>query len=243
MLKNYPGAKTNSGIIQFMVNEIPYHERYFELFAGYAQLFQKKKSAGYNYLYDINPAIVAALNKKYPFVTDSIKILHNEALMAFGHYLFTRNDFICLDPPYPAAARRSGVKLYHYEMLADDDHVKLLMAIRTMEANIMISTSPNELYELHLKDWRKLEFKTIGHRGPRVEVIYMNYPPPVILHQYDMLGADYIKRQAINRKVKRFVSKIDLLQIHLKHLLIQQLINNDPAAVQHFMAVCTGSNR
>jgi len=44
-IENYPGAKRNSGILQFLINNIPEHTRYIEGFAGSAQLYFAKKPA------------------------------------------------------------------------------------------------------------------------------------------------------------------------------------------------------
>src|SRR6185437_4824857 len=158
ILKDYPGAKTNSGIIQFMVNEIPYHKRYYELYAGSAQLYDKKKPAAYNMLADLNPAIVAALREKYT----EPDILNVPALSVLSGTRFYQDDFIYIDPPYPAKARRNGAIIYgDYEMMGDEPHIQLLDTIKQCPAYVMISTSPNELYQLHLKDWRRREFETI----------------------------------------------------------------------------------
>jgi hypothetical protein len=135
------------------------------------------------------------------------------------------------------AARRSPARLYKHEM-NDKQHVKLLKTMLPIDANIMISTRQNDLYDEHLKDWRKETFNTLTHRGrPATEIIYMNYPPPAILHQYDYLGEGYIDRQRIKRKVDRFQEKIQALPAYERHLFIQELIKHDQAAVQHFLSV------
>lgn len=57
--KKYPGAKTGSGMIQFLINHIPHHTRYFELFAGTAALYLAKKPAAIkNVLTDIDIRVV-----------------------------------------------------------------------------------------------------------------------------------------------------------------------------------------
>ena len=231
----YPGSKTNSGIFQFLCNHTPHHKRYFELFAGRATYYSKKRPAEFSYLAEINPKQVAWLQAKFK---DLVPVYEGSALDILDTWPFETTDFVYLDPPYPAGARRSGNKLYTFEMLEDELHQPLLQAIKECPANVMISTSPNELYQLELKDWHVRDFNTMGHRGPRVERIYMNYDPDkVILHQYDMLGKDYMERQAIGRKVDRIAAKLQALPLHQKHLFFQEMCKNDPAAVQHFLSI------
>lgn len=229
----YTGAKNNSGILQFFINNIPAHERYFELFAGTAALYYAKKPAKYNVLNDLNPKMVA-YHKGRSATNTFVK--QADTLLLVDIFDYTREDFIYLDPPYLLADRRSGKALYKYEMMGEDDHVQLLTAALQLDANIMISCRQNELYESILAGWRRKEFKTVDRGGPCVEVIYMNYQEPDILHQYDHCGKNRTDRQRISRKVARFSAKIKALPAYEKHLFIQELIANDPPAVKMFLS-------
>lgn len=172
----YPGAKTNSGITQWLINNIPFHSRYFELFAGTAALYRAKRPANENILTDLSEKMVQYLISRNR--TNNTLILQADALDILKKLQLTRKDFIYLNPPYPAAARRSGKSYYKHEMLDDSDHVQLLSSMLEADANIMISTRQNDLYEIYLKDWRKEYFDTIDRCGKVMEIIYMNYPPP-----------------------------------------------------------------
>jgi 16S rRNA G966 N2-methylase RsmD len=254
--RNYPGAKTNSGILQFLINRIPLHRRYFELFAGSATLAIAKRRAEYNYISDIDPKVCDALLHKLPahflpcYCRPAIEcfILNEEKYKAFraahpqwgtGHitpFKFQSDDFIYLDPPYPFSSRRYQGKIYRHEM-TDEDHAALLKAVKRTAAMVMISTRQNDLYSTALKGWRKETFTVRGRRSTEEEIVYMNYPAPALLHQYDFLGEGYIDRQRIKRKVERFNGKIEELPPYEKHLFIQMLIENDAPAVQHFLSM------
>lgn len=239
-IENYPGAKTNSGILQWLINNIPYHEVYYELFAGSAQLFRNKKSAKESVLSDIDKSVCKELkNLKLDAIiynTDARHFLNSfQEIYCYPIGGKPSLAFIYLDPPYPKTARRSGKKYYTHEMLEDFEHKHLLQIIKTLPAAIMISTRQNELYDLVLHDWRKETFKTMGRQGVCEEVIYMNYPIPSILHQYDYVGDGYVDRQRIKRKVTRFGNKIHQLPNYERHLFIQELIKNDSAAVKMFL--------
>lgn len=227
ILTNYPGAKTNSGIIQFLINNIPVHDRYFELFAGSAQLFRTKRPANVSYLNDVDIDVTRALFNEFgedirnefnsiSFVDFVLKYKDNERD-------FNRDCFLYLDPPYPECSRRNGRKYYKYEMLDNKAHITFLTLCKTIDANIMISTRENDLYDEHLPGWRKKVFNTVDRVGPVQEVIYMNYPEPNQLHQYDYVGEDFTDRQRIKRKLERIVRKIGALPVYERHLIMQAL--------------------
>lgn len=234
---NYPGAKNNSGILQFYINRIPYHTRCFEMFGGTAILSRTKKPASIkNIVVDADSEVIAQHNKRNDtkidyIVGDALALLKANNTPTFN---YSRSDFIFLDPPYPFSSRRSGKKYYRHEM-TDTDHVQLLSTVLQTDANIMICTRENELYDKMLKKWRREEFRTMGRQGVVEEIIYMNYEKPVYLHQYDYIGGDCWQRQGAKRKRKRFYNKINAMDIHEKHALIEELIKQDAAAVQHFL--------
>lgn len=241
ILTNYPGSKNNSGILQFFINRIPYHKRYFELFVGTGALYYAKKPAEINILLDMNPDVVEALlrkdlHKEQTLVSNGSAI----ELMQRCKQSITRQDFIYLDPPYPMSTR-AGRKYYQHEM-TDADHVQLLQTIQALDANIMISTRQNKLYEEYLKGWYKATHRIANRANVLDEIIYTNYPPPDILHQYDHLGDGYVDRQAKKRKRVRFMQKIQQLPDYERHMFIQEMIAANAAEVQHFLTVLQQSD-
>ena len=238
MISHYPGSKNASGIIPFLINNIPYHTEYAEYFCGSAQLFRyKKKAKTTNILNDINPEIIAALkaeigNKAALFSTNNAI-----AWLELDRPKKQQHKFIYLDPPYPFDSRKSKRPIYKYEM-NQDQHLQLLTSIIKLDYNIMISTRENQLYDdiLTLADWRKKTFNTIDRGGRATEVIYMNYQEPEILHQYDYLGEDRTRRQMVRRKVSAFSNKIDRLPEYEKHALIMELVKKESVIVNHFMS-------
>ena len=228
----YIGSKNANGVLHTIINNIPFHTRYFELYAGSASIYQAKVPANWNLLCDINPHQVTRLKETIDDDHTIIKCL--PAMSIIAAYDFGRSDFVYLDPPYPFPSRRTGKKYYKYEM-NQDDHAQLLQEVKAMKGNIMISTRKNDLYAGELKDWRKVEISTADRAGACTEIIYTNYDSPALLHQYDYVGHGFTDRQRINRKIKRFELKLAMLQAYEKHLFIQELIKNDYAAVVHFL--------
>lgn len=244
ILANYTGSKAGSGVTQWLINNMPYHEEYYELFAGGHALFRAKKRAKLSVLADIDKRVYEELRRLYGTADPQVAVSNADAgeMLTYIKALalvfnVQKQRFVYLDPPYPESSRRSADKVYKHEMLSDEEHREILELIRTVPANIMISTRQNELYDQVLHDWRKDTFDTVDRGGPTTEVIYMNYAPPRFLHQYDHLGAGYVDRQRVSRKVARFNAKINALPPYERHLFIQQLIDNDFAAAAHFLAV------
>jgi site-specific DNA-adenine methylase len=125
----YTGSKGGSGVVEWLINNIPYHKRYFELFAGSAKLYYAKRAAEQSFLTDLNPVIIE-YHKAQALVNTTIENksaldilqgtayepLHPEFKWTLD-FQFTRDDVIYLDPPYPAKSRfDKQTELYDYEM-------------------------------------------------------------------------------------------------------------------------------
>lgn len=89
--------------------------------------------------------------------------------------------FIYADPPYPHSVRKNY--LYDHEM-KDEEHIKLLEALKKHKGKVLISSYENSLYDEMLKGWHK-EFKntTAENSVKRTECLYMNYK---IMSLFDM---------------------------------------------------------
>lgn len=85
-----------------------------------------------------------------------------------------------IDPPYPRSTRGRYAKqrMYRHDM-EDDDHVDLLDFVRELQGKVVISGYAHELYDVALKDWRRIEINTHADGAqPRTEVLWLNYDPP-----------------------------------------------------------------
>lgn len=232
----YPGSKTAEGIPQFIINNIPYHTRYFELFAGSAAIYRHKLPAAFSWLNDKHTGLKSYLNQ---FKGPATQVTHFDTLQLLGEINFTSADFIYLDPPYRFNTRRNKAPLYVHEM-TDEQHTDLLQLILTLPCMVMISCYLDEVYHntLHVNNsWRFKTFTTRVHGGNVTEYIYMNYQEPDLLHDYRHLGADAWKRQEIKRKQKAFSKKFSKLNPHERALLIKTLCTEYPALAQHFLTV------
>lgn len=226
-LKSYRGNKGFPKAYQEIINLIPPHKYYYELFAGSAGIYNNIKRAELSILNDIDLGVVNKLKKAVPAATTKIYNKNTLQLLKAVRPCDT-DTFIYLDPPYPLSSRRSDKDIYNYEM-SDFDHVQLLKTLLQKNLSgvqIMISTYKNEIYKKYLEDlggWNKHTFKTSIHGNLAIEVLYYNYPKPTELHDYSYLGTDCWDRQRINRKIKRNINKIKSLPALEKGKLLEAI--------------------
>lgn len=223
ILDNYPGSKGGDGVYQTIINHIPPHDIYYELFAGSAQIYRRKQPAQFNTLNDINPEVamsLAHLTASHPATWVDNKDWREFLYQNFDRLPYT-SRFFYLDPPYPLSTRKTNRKLYAFEM-SDQDHRELLMRLVDMDFQqrnyyapcyFMISTYPNKIYENYLKDWYKIKFNAQTRGGIAQEVIYMNYSIHELgLHEYTYLGKDFRKREQIKHRQDTIIRKLRKMQ-------------------------------
>lgn len=86
------------------------------------------------------------------------------------------DTLIYCDPPYLQSLRKRC--LYKNE-LKDKQHNELLEVLKVNKSKIILSAYENEVYDTELKDWPKVQIRTIAQAGqPRVETLYMNFQQP-----------------------------------------------------------------
>lgn len=117
--------------------------------------------------------------------------------------------FIYLDPPYPDSVRSSPGKIYEFELMAEQEHAELLDLILKIPCRLMISGYDNELYNSKLKGWRKVEIPTTNRAGARViETVWLNFPEPFELHDYQFAGENYRDRWRIEKRRRNWAAQI-----------------------------------
>lgn len=207
-MKNYRGHKRIDGVYQKIINHIPKHTYYMELFAGSAAIYSLLTVPAVPViLNDINPEVQSKLALRYPQakVTNECAI----SILQSNQTVLAKDAFIFLDPPYKHSTRPNSVDIYNFEM-SDSDHVQLLTAALQMTCNVMIIHPKCELYDTYLKDWYKVEVKIRYNRKTSIECLYMNYKIQE-LQDDSYLGTDCWDRQRIKRKAERWVNRLNSL--------------------------------
>jgi len=110
----------------------------------------------------------------------------------------------------------------------------LLITLCCCNCDVMISTYRNRVYdEMLMHDnplkrnglkWHRHEFPAMTRGGIATECIYMNYPPPSILHDFRYLGKDYRERERIKKKVNRHRERLNKLPAAERTAILSALI-------------------
>lgn len=198
---SFIGGKSQSGVWQRIVNLIPPHEIFIELFAGSAAIARLKSPAKKTILIDKHP--VAALGELPPntALLKACGIDYAECLAP------KRPTFVYADPPYLLSTR--GGRRYYKSEMTDDDHRRLLAALVKLPCPVLLSGYPSGLYDHALAGWGREQFRvmTRGHTWA-TEVLWFNYPRPTVLHDFSKVGDDFRDRWRIKKKRRRWVARL-----------------------------------
>lgn len=226
-MKNYPGNKNILGLKHKIINLIPDHIHYYELFFGSGAIFHELKDNHWDHLlfYHLNDLNKECFNKiDHASVTSittvpAVDIINNLKWREANH-----SHFVFLDPPYLHSTRPNSMNLYGEFEMSDEDHIQLLTSVGDLNCNVMIIHPKCELYDSMLSDWFQVEVKVRYNSKTSVETIYMNYD----ISQFDLqtthlLGKDCWDRQRIKNKGKRLIKKLSELGRHERQYLKEQI--------------------
>ena len=230
----YPGGKGST--FRVLINQMPPHRRYFELFLGDGAVMRNKRPAGYNLGMDIDPEPVATVRADLCFshakngdISGSFSFVVGDAIPLLQAGQFGPGDFLNLDPPYLMETRRQKRPLYNCEFGQAEDHETFLAAVLALPPGpmVMICGYWSQLYETRLRGWRRVDYPAQTRSGATaVESIWMNYPEPVRLHDYSFLGDNFRERERIGRKAKRWVAGLQRLPILEQKAILAQMKEN-----------------
>ena len=241
----YNGGKSGSGTYQQIINHIPPHNIYVEPFVGHGGIFRKIRRAPISVLNDIDVIVIdewlgyLEKNKSIDYVLNYMQgnlfekpvkpvvILRTaDYSVIIDRFKDNADAFLYCDPPYPLHKRLSQAKLYKFDWEREEQHADFLTMARNCKCAVMISSYPNDQYDEILKDWTQhLFYSTIRGGRKAQEVIYMNYPPPVFLHDFQYLGTNYRTRHWIKNKVKRQLSKLNAMKPVERTAILSAIIN------------------
>ncbi len=214
---NYPGGK--GGVYQRFINLMPPHDVYIETHLGGGAIIRKKRPAKKNIGIEIDPNVIEMWR-----TTDTkinLEFTHGDAVKYLKNYNFTGKELVYCDPPYLRESRKKHY-LYKYEYTTKQ-HIKLLEVIKFLPCMVMISGYTSPLYIEALKDWHTISFLAKTHHGMATEWIWMNYPPPVELHDYRYLGDTFRKREQIKKKAKTWVARLKAMPVLERQALLSAI--------------------
>jgi DNA adenine methylase len=227
-LPTYYGGKEASGVYQAIINQIPPHYRYFELFLGRGTILRLKKASEYSYGFEIDKTIYDKWHEiQLPenfIIENCCGIKSMKGLINFigDNISWWKETFVYCDPPYLLTTRKTQRKTYKHELTVPD-HIRLLDVANNLKCNVAISCYDNDLYAEHLATWRKIHFKAQTRQGTATETLYMNYPPPTELHDYRYIGSNYRERDRIQQKIKRHIQRLKRLPLYERQAIIEAI--------------------
>ncbi len=213
------GAKNADGVFQKIINLIPPHGVFIELFAGTAAITRRIRPAAETVLVDVvdRPEL-----RELARTRQGTRFLCTDGIAFAKGYRYKGNEVAYIDPPYFLPAR--GGRRYYENELTEADHGRLLRVARSINAQVIISGYSSPLYNRELCDWHRSEFEVMTRGGTKAtEVLWCNFPPPQTLHDYSHVGANTRERQDFRRKIKRAVADLASLPPVKRHALFAAL--------------------
>lgn len=147
-----------------------------------------------------------------------------------------KETFIYCDPPYLMSVRSSKKNIYLHEFSTEEKHLELLSLLKALPAAVMISGYWSQTYEDQLGGWSTITINTVKRSGSRAtEWLWMNYLPPIILHDYSFLGKTFRERERIKRRQHRWRSRLEKMN-HLERAALLMAIE-DPGTTTPNLAL------
>lgn len=221
----YPGGKNGSGVYQKIINQMPPHDVYIEPFVGGGAVLRLKRPASSSIVIDADAEVCKSWrrNSDLPGVT----VIRGDAISSL-HYLVAaklqegQKVLVYADPPYLGSTRADSRPIYRHEMMSDEDHLELLRVLKSLDCMVMVSGYWSELYERELKGWRSINFQAMTRGGfAATEWLWMNYPQPFELHDYQYLGEGYRERERIKRKKIRWRKRLESMDPLERYALLE----------------------
>lgn len=213
---HYPGGKSGLGVFQKYINNMPPHDVYIETHLGGGGLMRRKRPAKQNIGIDIDPKVMELWSK---IEEPKVELYKEDAILFLKRYKFTGREFVYCDPPYLRETRYDSGKLYKYEYTTTQ-HIELLETIKKIPAMVMISGYESTLYKTYLEGWRSYSFLAKTHKSTAIEWIWMNYPPPLELHDYRYLGNNFREREKLKLSIKSWEKKFKKMSVLQRRALL-----------------------
>jgi len=215
----YPGGKGKC--YQQIINLLPPHSTYIETHLGGGAVLRNKKAALENIGIDRDLAVIRLWRQLFPHlasyrVADAVDFLESRR--------FDGNEVVYSDPPYlPQTRRRARVYRHDY---TENDHQRLLQALRGLRCNAIVSGYPSEMYDDFLRGWNTCVFPAKANDSLRCEKLWFNFKPPNRLHDARYIGANFRERQTVKRRLERLKRRILSLSPQVQHQVSEWLVNH-----------------
>jgi DNA adenine methylase len=209
----YKGGKNGEGVAQWIINQIPPHERYIEAFCGSGAVLRMKRPAVASIAIDCDETWLASSASLFSDVP-AVTVICDDAISYIRKQRLGPTVLVYCDPPYLGLTRRSKRPIYAHEFSAVAEHKYLLKVLIKLPCMVALSGYRSSLYDAMLQGWRRSE-KVVTLRGgiKATECLWMNYPEPVALHDYRYLGDNFRERERLKRIRTRWKERLRRLPL------------------------------
>ena len=171
---------------------MPPHDTYIETHLGGGAIMKRKPPALVNIGIDLDSRPLADFICDYP-----VQLVNECAHHYLNNYEFRGHELIYCDPPYLHQTRTSG-RRYRCDY-QEQDHIELLMLLKTLPCHVILSGYPSTLYNDLLEGWRSLELQVMNQGGVRTEKLWHNFQIDRVFWA-SFAGKNFTDRQRIKRK-------------------------------------------
>lgn len=202
----YTGGKGGPGIFQAIINQMPPHRVYVEAFLGAGSVLRHKRPAESTIAIERDGHVLATRwrGNEIP----GLELIEADAIHWLNVRRWRGDELVYADPPYLMETRRTQKGYYRHE-LSTADHRRLLRVLKALPVPVLVSGYWSELYACELQDWRSISFTAWTRRGqPAIEWLWMNFPEPQTLHDYQHLGRGFREREKLTRQRRRWRARL-----------------------------------
>lgn len=223
-MTRYFGGKNT--LFRSIINLIPRHTRFVELFAGSAAVSRNlARNDAEALLVELDVEQVKWLKQQRELAGH--RVVGGDAFEVLARYgrKWGQETVVYVDPPYPIEDRRDARPRYKHELeLAD--HRKLITLIKGLDARVLVSGHPWGIYPEAFSTWKRHEFRTGLRNGlAGVECVWTNYEDPYPLHDYRYYGDNKRVRQDLRRRVERQVELFKSMHPHHRAAVLRELVD------------------
>lgn len=219
---SYPGSKTAAGVAEQIISQMPRHLVYVEAFAGRGTILRRKLPARSSIAIDVD-ADAAAWLAEAPDLPEACHVIGGDAVLAIRELAGQADETWLLncDPPYLASVRTR--RLYRHEFDTPEQHAALLDALLAWPGRAMVSGYNSAQYNRTLRGWRKHAYTTSTRGGPRRELLWMNFPAGLPLHDVRFVGDGFRERERIKRKRARWIRRLATMPAAERQVIAEAL--------------------
>ena len=206
----FPGGKGQA--FRQVINLMPPHTRYIEPFLGSGAVMRNKRPARTSIGIELD---TATFDLWSDHTVPGLVVKQGDALRWLPRLGLGPGDLVYCDPPYVPSTRRR--ERYYRKELRHEDHVRLIELLLALRCSIVLSGYRNALYDEALRDWRRIDYRTMTHTGPVIESAWTNFEPGPLLHDYSYVGSNFREREGFRRRSSRLAQRLartDALELH-----------------------------